>query len=79
MASIQDGGIRIFSVEYDHSTQATAAYSADQLEDAVNTFLRGAGTIEEPVKELVGSPQLWVETQGTSDRVFVLIQYRRVN
>lgn len=79
MSTIQDGGIRIFSVPMDFTTATTMVYAQDSLENEVNSFLQGDGTLDEPLKMIVGDPQLWIETSGAHDRMYVLIQYKRVN
>ena len=79
MASIQDGGIRIFSVVYDGTTAATITYSQDSLESLVNTFLKGDGTADQPLKELIGSPVFWLDVTSAAKRMFVVIQYKRIN
>lgn len=76
MASIQDGGIRIFSVELDTASRASIVESQEELEDLVNNFLNGGGTVDEPLKLLVSSQFTVDETNNT---LYVAIQYKRVN
>lgn len=75
MASIQDYGIRIFSVDLDTSSYATIVQSHEELEDKVNTFLEGQGTVDEPLKELIDSPQFTVDE--TNNVLYVVIKFRR--
>lgn len=76
MASIQLGGVRLFAVDLDTSSSTTYNVSLDTLEDVVNSFLEGDGTVTEPRKEIIQPPQYYVDE--TNSIVSVLITYRAV-
>ena len=73
MASFQLGGIRLFAVTLDPTTTATYNISLDELEDIVNRFLDGAGTVDEPKKMLTQPPQYYIDE--TNSVASVLITY----
>jgi hypothetical protein len=78
MASIQTktGGVRIFSGAIVVTSITAIRASFDAIEDEINNFLNGEGTVDEPKKMIVFPPN-WVY-DATSNFATVLVTYKPV-
>lgn len=68
MPALQAGGVRIFEDT-----------NREQLEDTINRFLAGDGTIQNPKKKLTQAPVMEIDTSGPSVTFYVFISYEPIN